>query len=379
MKTDSSNEIFSIINNLQSRLDNRTKKLQSLDLTIPQQYITSSNQQTCSNCHQLISSQPSQKESTSSLAINSLLSNEVQIRKLIREEFQSLILPYQTDVHNRISVLETKISMVTQSIPSVPIHNSNNTEDIDIKIKSLNEKIDLMISNMSSNQNEDMINKIIERLNQIEIMLKRIDIDGLAKLNVKELNEIDVNEIKDIANIKKEMSTLKTSVFSIKLNKTEENDNKKDIIDTKEIDNKIANIKKDIDSMRLDVDNIRSKEEDNEKKIMEIDNKIFIVDNTMNDFALKKEVNEQNIKISNLDKKIEEINKKPIPTFTNEITPKIEKKEEVETDIFDDLIKPKPKEEIKPIIKEEKKNNIASKIKNDDDFDDFDVEEIEEL
>ena len=44
MKTDSSNEIFSIIDSLQSRLDNRTKKLQSLDLTIPQQYITPSNQ-----------------------------------------------------------------------------------------------------------------------------------------------------------------------------------------------------------------------------------------------------------------------------------------------------------------------------------------------
>ena len=234
MKTDSSNEIFSIIDSLQSRLDNRTKKLQSLDLTIPQQYITPSNQpQTCSNCHQLITSQPPVENKTS-LAINSLLSNEVQIRKLIREEFQNLILPYQTDVHNRISVLETKISMVSQSIPSVPIVQnpvSNSTEEMDTKIKSINEKIDLMISNMSSSTNEDMINKIIERLNQIEIMLKRLDIDALAKLKVNELNEIDVNEIKDIANIKKEMSTLKTSVFSIKLNKTEENETK-DMIDT---------------------------------------------------------------------------------------------------------------------------------------------------
>jgi hypothetical protein len=50
-------------------------------------------------------------------------SNEYLIRKIIKDEFSSLIIPYQQDVHNNINILEAKINNNTSNIKELKSKN----------------------------------------------------------------------------------------------------------------------------------------------------------------------------------------------------------------------------------------------------------------
>ena len=146
-------------------------------------------------------------------------------------------------------------------------------------------------------------------------------------------------------------------------------------------------------------ENKSQNQEQIEKRLSEIENKLFIIDNTQNDYALKTE-------IENFKKDMERI-KESIQKYDDEISQLITQYAEMKTKIYtieSSANKPvveerEPEKEKSPIKespvyktdifddlnKEEKKEptreppSLKEKINNDDDFDDFDVEDIDEL
>ena len=440
-KSESASEIFNIIDNLQKRLDKRTKMIHEVDevsVVVPK----------AEGCHcqckcgcEVIRKVPKMESM-----------NDFYIRKIIKEEFAAMIAPFQIEMHSRITNVDNKVNMVTNSVAVMNNNFSNNNnnsvrisqidnEGYEAKIKELDEKIDLLV-NYTKNEKK-------ENFSQEEF-------DEVTKGKIKELCEIDINELKDISNIKSEVSKLKTTLFSVQLNmKSNEEDNSEI---PEKIDNNTSNIneerikeeiKKQSDMLENQIREINRKLTENqnqiqkqiqtqtqfqnqiqnqiqsqiqaqiqnvpqnqnknenksqnqeqiEKRLSEIENKLFIIDNTQNDYALKTE-------IENFKKDMERI-KESIQKYDDEISqlitqyaemktkiytiessankPVVEEREPekeqlpinespaYKTDIFDDLNKEEKKEPTRepPSLKE--------KINNDDDFDDFDVEDIDEL
>ena len=76
-------------------------------------------------------------------------SNEYNIRKIIKDEFSSLILPYQQDLHNNLNILETKINNNTNKIKEL---NSNNLDNLNNILNRGG------MTNYISNNNQPLIN-----------------------------------------------------------------------------------------------------------------------------------------------------------------------------------------------------------------------------
>lgn len=459
-KSESASEIFNIIDNLQKRLDKRTKMIHEVDevsVVVPK----------AEGCHcqckcgcEVIRKVPKMESM-----------NDFYIRKIIKEEFAAMIAPFQIEMHSRITNVDNKVNMVTNSVAVMNnnfLNNNNNSvrisqidnEGYEAKIKELDEKIDLLVNYTKNEKKENFsqeeFEKINEKIRKLERNTNKEEFDEVTKGKIKELCEIDINELKDISNIKSEVSKLKTTLFSVQLNmKSNEEDNSEI---PEKIDNNTSNIneerikeeiKKQSDMLENQIREINRKltenqnqiqkqiqtqtqfqnqiqnqiqsqiqaqiqnvpqnqnknenksqnQEEIEKRLSEIENKLFIIDNTQNDYALKTE-------IENFKKDMERI-KESIQKYDDEISQLITQYAEMKTKIYtieSSANKPvveerEPEKEKSPIKespayktdifddlnKEEKKEptreppSLKEKINNDDDFDDFDVEDIDEL
>ena len=83
--------------------------------------------------------------------------NDFYIRKIIKEEFAAMIAPFQIEMHSRITNVDNKVNMVTNSVAVMNNNFSNNNnnsvrisqidnEGYEAKIKELDEKIDLLVN-----------------------------------------------------------------------------------------------------------------------------------------------------------------------------------------------------------------------------------------
>ena len=126
------------------------------------------------------------------LALNQ--SSEIDIRKIIKEEFSSLILPYQNDLNNNVNILQNKINNMSNDLQNDniklrAIQNNNNDDKIKKEVKNmLSEYITFNEFNKKIQELEDLITSNTNNLNQSNIRVQKLD-DKFNNKKVKNINK----------------------------------------------------------------------------------------------------------------------------------------------------------------------------------------------
>ena len=226
-------------------------------------------------------------------------SNEFLIRKLIKEEFDTLIVPYQTDMFNNFNVLDKKISEVAyggnknniNTNFSIPLKPSLSQVDLPNNINLSNyiqrPEFDLKIIEISQ-----QINKIKEKITAIlqsNSVQKSTDFEGRNNADNREINEIndriDVTsrenkrgmkefEIKfddltlELEKLKKKITALEEDTVALETLKKKDTDKSNKL---EELEKAVNNYKGNISSMNDTVNKIQSENGDILKKLNLID------------------------------------------------------------------------------------------------------------
>ena len=176
--------------------------------------------------------------------------NENYIKKMIRDEFSRLILPFQQDISGRIGVLELKVNKID--------YKKNN-------LKELNSK-DLKINlNMENNEmKDDYKNKISEieyKLSEIESFFKswkELVIKSDENLN-KYYKEKELKFMQFETKINDEMSKfyniINNDINNIKKTLNQAKDNE---VKINKLEGEIKNMKIDFDYINKDINNMKS-------------------------------------------------------------------------------------------------------------------------
>ena len=202
--------------------------------------------------------------------------NEYYLRNLIKEEFSSLILPYQKDVVCNSNLMESKLGEIDKKFQI--ILNAQN-------MGNLNDNAKIISAYLCSNLSSDSMNKNIEKL-KIEYDTL---FDGLQKkidsLN-NQMNMHKTNNDSNISDVYKKMENFEKKLFEI-----ENKDKNKEIKTYVE-----KNIFDDT------VNNLNEKQNriinDNENKIRNLNDQIDTINKSINQYKL--EIN----KINGLDNNI---------------------------------------------------------------------------
>ena len=130
-------------------------------------------------------------------------SNEYYLKKLIKDEFSTLILPYQHDMHNNINILERKISNLSlpnlNNLNYIPSNNNNNNNnnfnfnskdyvlkaEYDNKILELTKQLNNLnnyLNNKIENQNNNNNNNFNNNLNNNNEILNEINTNYVKKM-----------------------------------------------------------------------------------------------------------------------------------------------------------------------------------------------------
>ena len=176
--------------------------------------------------------------------------NENYIKKMIRDEFSRLILPFQQDISGRIGVLELKVNRID--------NKKNNLKELNSKDLKIN-------SNMENNEmKDDYKNKISEieyKLSEIESFFKswkELVIKSDENLN-KYYKEKELKFMQFETKINDEMSKfyniINTDINNIKkaLNQTKDNE-----VKINKLEGEIKNMKIDFDYINKDINNMKS-------------------------------------------------------------------------------------------------------------------------
>ena len=176
--------------------------------------------------------------------------NENYIKKIIRDEFSRLILPFQQDISGRIGVIELKVNKIDNKKINL---NELNSKDVKINM------------NMENNDlKDDYKNKISEieyKLSEIESFFKswkELVIKSDENLNKyykeKELKFMQF-ETKINDEISKFYNIINTDINNIKkaLNQTKDNE-----VKINKLEGEIKNMKIDFDYINKDINNMKS-------------------------------------------------------------------------------------------------------------------------
>ena len=176
--------------------------------------------------------------------------NENYIKKMIRDEFSRLILPFQQDISGRIGVIELKVNKIDNKKINL---NELNSKDVKINM------------NMENNDlKDDYKNKISEieyKLSEIESFFKswkELVIKSDENLNKyykeKELKFMQF-ETKINDEISKFYNIINTDINNIKkaLNQTKDNE-----VKINKLEGEIKNMKIDFDYINKDINNMKS-------------------------------------------------------------------------------------------------------------------------
>lgn len=176
------------------------------------------------------------------------------IRKTMKEEFMTLILPYQQNSSGQIAILEEKIQMLNNNYmlllknnmdktPQMGIGTNDSIEKLEKKINEISNTLEMhskIIEFLQKNQNNltntntQFVNQGLESQtqstlksfqmnltsleNQITSMQTQItnNTNNLYKLNINELSNLKFNELKEFNTLKTELSNIKSEIYSIK-------------------------------------------------------------------------------------------------------------------------------------------------------------------
>ena len=132
MSVPSSNEIMNILDNLEKKLNRHKTQYIPKEKPNPYQMYNKnlnakSEMKYYNNTYKEI-----QNNSFSNQLQQQLLntSNDNHIRQLIKEEFTSLIIPYQKDLNTNLNILETKINNNTNKLKELNSKNIDNLNNM---------------------------------------------------------------------------------------------------------------------------------------------------------------------------------------------------------------------------------------------------------
>ena len=201
-------------------------------------------------------------------------SNDNHIRKLIKEEFASLILPYQQDLHNNLNILETKINNNTSKIKDL---NSKNLENLNNMISRAGMGTMFVSNNDNNTQQLKDNNQYVLRM-EFENKISELEIQ-MTSLNTYTKSLKQTMDNNNMENSKKIVEDLK------RLNDLNNNNNNiinQNYIEKDEYEEKISEIKKQFDNISEKINQNKNNINDFQNNLISIKNEISSYSNDIN-------------------------------------------------------------------------------------------------
>ena len=235
-----------------------------------------------------------------SAILNQSLSNEIEIKKLIKEEFDILISSYQTKIYDTINKLDNKID--------------NNYLNIKNEQKNLKDSLKFMNINDYNKFNVDITNSLKDIK---QLIINYVPYDEYQKNNKEIFEQIDLNK-NNIGLQSKNFEDIKNK-FDYIIN---QNNNKlENEIKLNEVSNKYTSVQKKLDEYYQELKNFKNNISSNYNKINE-ENKVNIELEKIKNIKLfginKNDEKILNEKIENMEQKIK-YNEKSINILFDEL------------------------------------------------------------
>ena len=221
-----------------------------------------------------------------SVILNQSLSNEIEIKKLIKEEFDILISSYQTKIYNTINELDNKID--------------NNYLNIKNEQKNLKDSLKFMNINDYNKFNVDITNSLKDIK---QLIINYVPYDEYQKNNKEIFEQIDLNK-NNIGLQSKNFEDIKNK-FDYIIN---QNNNKlENEIKLNEVSNKYTSVQKKLDEYYQELKNFKNNISSNYNIINE-ENKVNVELEKIKNIKLfginKNDEKILNEKIENMEQKI---------------------------------------------------------------------------
>ena len=235
-----------------------------------------------------------------SAILNQSLSNEIEIKKLIKEEFDILISSYQTKIYDTINKLDNKID--------------NNYLNIKNEQKNLKDSLKFMNINDYNKFNVDITNSLKDIK---QLIINYVPYDEYQKNNKEIFEQIDLNK-NNIGLQSKNFEDIKNK-FDYIIN---QNNNKlENEIKLNEVSNKYTSVQKKLDEYYQELKNFKNNISSNYNKINE-ENKVNVELEKIKNIKLfgvnKNDEKILNEKIENMEQKIK-YNEKSINILFDEL------------------------------------------------------------
>ena len=264
---------------------------------------------------------------------------ENTIKKILQEEFLTLILPYQQSTNNQLNIINEKINLINKNnmllfnssineYSQLDITNNNNIQSItnDSTIKELQSKLNELLSIIETHsisidkltQNNISIQNTVDECNhtlsslqtEFSSFQKQIPLitQTLNKLDINELSSLNFDDIKYINNIKQNIDNINEDITSIKAtidkqSKEQDNDNnnnEKIVSNIEGIANQIKVFKikhdKDIQDMKMIIEQIK-KDNSNHNNDINAQNTLQTIESKLDEFNNRLLSNEDSLYI----------------------------------------------------------------------------------
>ena len=261
------------------------------------------------------------------------------IKKILQEEFLTLILPYQQSTNNQLNIINEKINLINKNnmllfnssineYSQLDITNNNNIQSItnDSTIKELQSKLNELSSIIETHsisidkltQNNISIQNTVDECNhtlsslqtEFSSFQKQIPLitQTLNKLDINELSSLNFDDIKYINNIKQNIVNINEDISSIKAtidkqSKEQDNDNnnnEKIVSNIEGIANQIKVFKikhdKDIQDMKMIIEQIK-KDNSNHNNDINAQNTLQTIESKLDEFNNRLLSNEDSLYI----------------------------------------------------------------------------------
>ena len=217
-------------------------------------------------------------------ASNNIPLNEFHIRKIIKEEFTNLIIPFQKDVMCNSSLMETKLNEIDKKHQIII-----NAQEMG----KLNDNAKIISAYLCSNLSNDSLNKNVEKL--------KIEYDALFEGLEKKIdylsNQLNMQKMGYDSNFSNLFK--KIDIFEKKISE-DENKEIKIYVEKEIFDNEINNIYDTQNKAKNDNEsNIRNLNNQIESKLTNLKSQIDAINNSLNQYKL--EIKNDSNKINSID------------------------------------------------------------------------------
>ena len=303
--TPTTKQIYSILDNLEDRLNMYTT-YSSYGKGYNKNYYNvynKNNEEINNKGNELINGQQAQ-------LYNQNIENNNNIKNIISNEFNSLIIPYQRDFNSNIYNLESKINSINLKLDKLSNNNNNDIDNFLINKEYLNKN--KLNNNTDYISREEFESKSLELNNQISLLNSVII--SLKNNNNKPFDNNLNNENNSNNENKKVLDEL--NIFKNTIYRDIEQVNQKFDTNLKEYDIKIKNILEDLNIikedykslkyelglLKININNINKVHKDNESISKE-----KYLEKSFNENFLINDIKEYKNKISNLEKNIKNL------------------------------------------------------------------------